>query len=226
MARHCSFCYGRGHNRATCPEIKKNIRNEPDGFYARQDRAKKARRKNAPKQHRECGYCQETGHNKRTCENLTNDRKNTLTANKKFARDFITVCKKLGFAPGTLMAVANPETIEQRYTKSTAESYHAKGMTLAMVIGWNEKDLNSDLTVADKYLGYKDNVVRVRFPSGRKQYVPLPKEFIHLAKASDNTATGLWTIGCPVDANSVAKGFSDEWKDGSMSVEYQLGLEE
>ena len=225
MARHCSFCYGRGHNRATCPDKKKRIRENPDGYQARLERDKKARRANRTPQHRECGYCKETGHNKRTCPSLTHDRASTARDNKKFVKDFIIVCKELGFGPGTLMSVASPESLSG-YTKSTAESMHEKGMSLAMVIGWNEKLLNSDLTKEDKYLGYKDNVVRVRFPSGRKTMTPLPKEFQLLAAGSENSRAGLWTIGCPVDATSMDKSFTAEWKTGKMSVEYQLGLED
>jgi len=171
MARHCSFCYGRGHNRATCPEIKKQIKEEPNGFYAQQQKNKERFKANRGPSTRQCGYCQETGHNKRTCPALTHDRANTVRDNNKFVKDFIIVCKKLGFGPGTLMQVALPENLTG-YTKGTAESMHRKGMSLAMVIGWNEKLLNSDLTKPDKYLGYKDNVVRVRFPSGRKTMTP------------------------------------------------------
>jgi len=225
MARHCSHCYGRGHNRATCPEIKKNIRENPDGYHARQAKNKARRKANKPKQHRECGYCKETGHNKRTCPNLRHDRIDTTQKNKKFARDFIKVCQNVGFAPGALMQVGLPETIDSRYTRNTAQNYHEKGMSLAMVIGWEEKYLNSDLTQEDKYLGYKDNVVKIRFPNGRIQTAPLPKEFAFLVQASENTKAGLWQIGCPVDAASVARGLTQEWKSGEASVDFQLGEE-
>ena len=225
MARHCSFCYGSGHNRATCPEKKRRIRENPDSHMARVERDKKARRANRTPQRRECGYCNETGHNKRTCPKLGKDRTMTARNNKKFAKDFVTTCKKLGFGPGTLMQVALPENL-RGYTASTAENMHEKGNSLAMVIGWGEKNLNSDLTQPDQYLGYKDNVVRVRFPSGRHSLVPLPLEFQNLVKGSENTRNGMWLIGCPIDASAMHKSLSAEWHTGEKSVDYQLGLEE
>ena len=60
----CSYCHATGHNRRTCPKLKKQIEENPDGYYARIDRRKKAF---ATK--RRCGHCGETGHNKRTCLN-------------------------------------------------------------------------------------------------------------------------------------------------------------
>tara|TARA_Y100000310_G_C20526238_1_gene736185 strand:- start:82 stop:759 length:678 start_codon:yes stop_codon:yes gene_type:complete len=225
MARHCSYCYGRGHNRATCPEKRQRIKDNPDSYLARQEKDKKARRARRGPSTRQCGYCEETGHNKRTCPKLGKDRAMTTRDNKKFTKDFVAVCKKLGFGPGTLMQVALPENLSG-YTRSTAESMHAKGNTLAMVIGWGEKNLNSDLTKADQYLGYKDNVVRVRFPSGRQTMTPLPKEFALLVQGSENTANGMWQIGCPVDASGMHKSLTAEWHTGEKSVDYQLGLEE
>ena len=61
----CSYCHTTGHNRRTCPKLKKQIEENPDGYYARVERSKKAF---ATK--RRCGHCGETGHNIRTCPEL------------------------------------------------------------------------------------------------------------------------------------------------------------
>ena len=58
----CSHCYGTGHNKRGCPDIKRSIKNNPDGWYAQQARERK-------KTPRKCGWCGETGHNTRTCVN-------------------------------------------------------------------------------------------------------------------------------------------------------------
>ena len=58
----CSHCYGTGHNKRGCPDIKRSIKNNPEGWYAQQARERK-------KTPRKCGWCGETGHNTRTCVN-------------------------------------------------------------------------------------------------------------------------------------------------------------
>ena len=58
----CSHCYGTGHYKRGCPDIKRSIKNNPDGWYAQQARERK-------KTPRKCGWCGETGHNTRTCVN-------------------------------------------------------------------------------------------------------------------------------------------------------------
>jgi len=58
----CSYCYQKGHNRRTCPELKKFIEENPDSWRAVQARDAKAR---ASK--RKCSWCNQSGHNARTC---------------------------------------------------------------------------------------------------------------------------------------------------------------
>ena len=61
----CSFCHGTGHNRRSCPELKKYCDENPDSDWAKFETHRKAR-----KNKKRCGYCGETGHNKRTCPQL------------------------------------------------------------------------------------------------------------------------------------------------------------
>ena len=61
----CSFCHGTGHNRRSCPELKKYCEENPDSNWAKFETHRKAR-----KSKRRCGHCGETGHNKRTCPEL------------------------------------------------------------------------------------------------------------------------------------------------------------
>ena len=63
----CSYCYELGHNRSTCPELKKYIdklrKENGDHTYsvADYDRMKKKR------SNRSCSYCKDKGHNTRSC---------------------------------------------------------------------------------------------------------------------------------------------------------------
>jgi len=61
----CSFCHRTGHNRRSCPELKKYCEENPDSHWAKFETHRKARQSK-----RRCGHCGETGHNKRTCPEL------------------------------------------------------------------------------------------------------------------------------------------------------------
>ena len=65
--RYCSWCWGIGHNSASCPERKKYIKDNPDSYEAKQERAKIARRKARNQTPRKCGFCRKPGHNAKTC---------------------------------------------------------------------------------------------------------------------------------------------------------------
>jgi len=58
----CSHCWERGHNKRTCPTLKKFIKENPESW-----RADEARRKKANASPRKCGWCGAPGHNTRTC---------------------------------------------------------------------------------------------------------------------------------------------------------------
>jgi hypothetical protein len=72
----CSYCYEEGHNRRSCPKLKQEIESNPDGYYARMEKHKKATHKD-----RECSYCKQTGHNRKTCKSLKIDMQNAATIN-------------------------------------------------------------------------------------------------------------------------------------------------
>ncbi len=64
---YCSWCWGKGHNAASCPERKKHILENPDSYEAKREAAKLERRKNRKKTPRKCGFCRKPGHNAKTC---------------------------------------------------------------------------------------------------------------------------------------------------------------
>jgi len=66
---YCSWCWGKGHNSASCPDRKKHIQENPDSYEAKREAAKVARRKLFARKlnARKCGFCKKTGHNVKTC---------------------------------------------------------------------------------------------------------------------------------------------------------------
>ena len=232
--KHCSYCYGRGHTRPTCPEIKKQIESDPNGYYARVEKAKEEHRANRPKVARRCSYCKETGHNKKTCNTLKIDRIEYRVKNKKFAKAFIAGCKDFGLYPGALLELVSSEEIKADSVTYYAVEYRQRQLerdrqaygNLAMVVGFTEWNINYDLSDENKkYLGGRTGCVKVRFPNGRKAILPLPREFRHIAHNSEECKNGFWKMGCSVNASKIEDCFSAEWKSGDLSVNRQLGLD-
>ncbi len=95
----CGQCHNKGHNKRSCPELKRLAAADPNGYYGRQVAAMK-QRSAAP---RKCSYCKEPGHTRRTCQ--------TLKTHKREARQDTTLVRKglkkwlaaSGLAPGALI---------------------------------------------------------------------------------------------------------------------------
>ena len=231
MARRkrCSHCWTQGHTRPTCPKLKQEIRENPEGLHARRARSKARIKASRGPTVRRCSYCKEQGHNKKTCTTLTFDRVEYRVKNRKFNKAFIEVCVDLGFGPGALIELASPSDDVSGYRLQSIERERKYYGSLGMVVGFYERNLNSDLSNSDKYLGSSNQgTVRVRFPNGRTTIVPLPREFGHVATNSSECTNGFWKVGSSVkvDRTKFLSGFCAEWKDGIFSVNRQLGLED
>ena len=96
----CGQCHHKGHNKRSCPELKRRAAADPYGYYGRQVAAMK-QRSAAP---RKCSYCGKAeGHTRRTCQ--------TLKTHKREARQDTTLVRKglkkwieaSGLAPGALI---------------------------------------------------------------------------------------------------------------------------
>ena len=120
----CGHCYGKGHNKRTCPGLKKYIEENPDSWRARQHKASKE-----AGSRRECSYCQETGHNRRTCAELRLDRAKARTVNKEWCNRVADLLKERGLGIGAL--VEAPGTWKTDYEKA-----------LGMVVGFNWSQAN------------------------------------------------------------------------------------
>ena len=96
----CGWCYESGHNKRSCPQLKEHIEQNPDSYYAKIEKRKKA---NAKK--RRCTYCNLTGHNRRTCERLANDQVAWIDKAKTWRLAWAEWMAERGVAPGALVEV-------------------------------------------------------------------------------------------------------------------------
>ncbi len=92
----CHYCYGVGHNRRTCPKLRKEA--EEGNGYAEEVLRRQNRREEAIV--RNCSYCKTTGHNQKTCMVLQTDRIKIVTANKKFREEMFEKIQQHGIGVG------------------------------------------------------------------------------------------------------------------------------
>ena len=98
----CSYCHTTGHNRRSCPELKKYCEENPDSNWAKFETHRKAR-----KSKRRCGHCGETGHNKRTCPELA-ELKQLWKQYVPLVQEYTTeIATRLGFGYGHVIQRGN-----------------------------------------------------------------------------------------------------------------------
>ena len=216
----CGHCYGKGHNRRSCPKLQKEIREHPDGYHARQ--AKQARAYASP---RVCSYCHKSGHNKRTCPEITSDRAKTKKSNRLWRESFFAVADQVGFGKGALLELIDPEKLDRDWERGEVERYIERFGKLAVVVGFNLHKLNYKRGETSLYTSaYENKCVEVLFPNGKKIEIPLPGEF---ALIMNSEAHGVqnkhWSIAGGVAVN-IRKSFTASFKDGSFGVDEILGL--
>ena len=94
MARYCSYCGQKGHNRRTCPHRSDEAK-EFDKKYMR----KAGRRKGSTTQ---CSYCGGIGHNRRTCQLLKSDKAWVIKQAEVVVRSTIENLSLIGCGVGFL----------------------------------------------------------------------------------------------------------------------------
>ena len=145
---HCRHCYGKGHNRRTCPQLtdqyKRRAVNELNngegregywhGEYAKrtgywldpdtQENGEKATelKKSRASGTRRCKYCAKTGHNTRTCPELKEAKATAIRETREYREAALAVLVERGIGIGALVQT-------RRYDSTLA--YMVKG------INWN-----------------------------------------------------------------------------------------
>ena len=216
----CGHCGGKGHNRRACPTIKREIRENPDGYQARQ-----AERKKAYASPRVCSYCHKSGHNKRTCPEITSDRIKTKKANRLWRESFFNVADDVGFGKGALLELIDPEKIDREWERGEVERYIERFGKLAVVIGFNIDKLNHKRGENSVYSSaYENKCVEVLFPNGKKIEIALPGEFaLIMGTDAHGVQNKHWSIAGGV-ATNIRKNFTAGFKNGNYGVDKILGL--
>jgi len=120
----CSFCGTLGHNRVSCPKLKKYVskvekkygENHPDvkEHKSYMETYSNKSRENATKE-RKCSYCHTSGHNSRTCVHFKADYSKIKRINHKWRKNLIRILKNrkigLGAIVSTCAGDASPWTI-------------------------------------------------------------------------------------------------------------------
>ena len=95
----CGHCYGKGHNRRSCPDLKKEIKDNPEGYYAR------AQARKSPAKKRRCTYCNLQGHNRRTCLDLKKDKTLWRANAQHWRKKWAAWMSEVGLGIGALVKV-------------------------------------------------------------------------------------------------------------------------
>jgi hypothetical protein len=106
----CSYCGGRGHNRAGCPQRKKDAEANPESWDAKRLKAEQEKRQRAV-ENRRCSYCNgdsrggKITHNRRGCKLRKLDIKKTESLVSNYRRDLLKEMQKVGLGVGSLLSV-------------------------------------------------------------------------------------------------------------------------
>ena len=103
--RHCSWCWGKGHNKTTCPEFKQHIADNPDGYHAREERAKIQKRQARKQTTRKCSFCEKPGHNTKTCSAKRVIHNKFIALNSAFRRRVLEELSVQGIGVGALVTL-------------------------------------------------------------------------------------------------------------------------
>jgi hypothetical protein len=95
----CSKCYETGHNRTSCPEMKKAWEEDPTSYYGREYARHQARKK-APKT---CSYCKESGHTRAGCAEIKSHKAQFHNDAILFRKAIVKWMKDTGIGIGALV---------------------------------------------------------------------------------------------------------------------------
>jgi len=95
----CGKCYGSGHNRRSCPELKKAWQKDPNGYEGREYLRHEASKK-APKT---CSYCKDTGHTRAGCVEMKKHKLQFHNDASLFRKVIVKWMGEMGIGVGALV---------------------------------------------------------------------------------------------------------------------------
>ncbi len=203
----CSYCYRQGHNRRTCPELKREIRENPDGYYARQEK-----RKEATRSPRKCSYCREVGHTKRTCEKYKTDLAVMTSKIHVWRQKFISICKEHGLGIGSLVAFSDVSG-QNDWVRTNVQNMIDKHGKYGIVTGFFANRLDH------KQSSNASACLKVRFPAGTERIMRLPRE---LSPIIEERRHPTLYIAAKINTDNLEEVFTSEWHDGTDTADWHL----
>ncbi len=193
---YCRWCYEQGHNRRTCPEYTKRLKERAEsevesnkeraddnqGTYSqieyanriKADKLLDGRDHEREKQgsgvgERRCSFCAGKGHNRRTCESFAEAKKDYISDAVAYRKDIAKTLPKEGIGIGALV------TVEPRYGSNDDNRNH-----LYMIVSF-EWDTITHKTGVDGYraIGLKSLDVDEDGSPFRNEHIPFPKPYNH-----------------------------------------------
>tara|TARA_R110000751_G_scaffold118293_4_gene218655 strand:- start:969 stop:1766 length:798 start_codon:yes stop_codon:yes gene_type:complete len=129
----CGHCYEKGHNKASCKELRQTLRDriaknkaalEKDAWtYDWEKESAQSRLQAASRQlyklegkgkTRKCGYCSDTGHTRRTCQERKDHVETHTDKTLRFRRELCDRFISRGLGPGALVEVDTREWTNDR----------------------------------------------------------------------------------------------------------------
>ena len=95
----CSHCYEKGHNKTSCPELRKKWEEDPNSYYGRQWQ-KILDRKAKPKI---CSYCGESGHTRAGCPTAKKHKAQFQMDLNLWRQALVKWMKEIGLGPGAMV---------------------------------------------------------------------------------------------------------------------------
>jgi len=213
--RRCGFCGTSGHNRRKCPEIKKQIAENPTGYYARQEEKAQEHRIRNP---RKCSWCNESGHNKTTCSTLKNQLNEHGVQSRAWNHRFFKLCKEAGLGIGSLVKLeVGPDSSE--WNRGYNQERLNKSGHHGIVVGFNEDVLNPHLNNRNAL------PLKIRYSGGRVGNCALPHLFSDLGKYPGNSSDLVTHLVGKIDSTNIASSFTFQFLDGTTGARQILQLD-
>lgn len=125
----CGVCYEKGHNKTSCPILKKAWEEDPNSYYGKQWQ-RILDRKAKPKI---CSYCDESGHTRASCDIMKSHKTQFQAELLLWRTALVKWMKETGLGIGSLVRCndANYYDNDERWMYATDEDYIAPvGMVL------------------------------------------------------------------------------------------------
>jgi len=224
----CSYCYGEGHNKRTCPQYTRDLEarlaDERVTGYAREHYQEELDKRGKGKAgaHRTCSFCDNKGHDRRTCTSLLKVQDGITQSILESRKIFIKDARDAGFGVGSLMEFG-------RSCWSGGTWTHLTTVCVVEKINWNEITHNT-------LEGHNKPVVVTYYDENKKErheHCRLPFQFLkfdedaviaenHHARQTKLIGPGAGPVTVPdnfLDVKEMKK-IAKQWTKDKKSYQY------